>query len=134
MTVRIVTGANGIKYITNEPFKPNYNTEVVLVEEMQRMAKRILELEALAQPKQEPLAWISTGKARMIHWTADKPTYGDDWVPLYTTPPQRKPLTDEEIWKFWWSRPEVPEGEDDSMEEEFVAAVRAVLAAHGIKE
>ena len=43
-------------------------------------------------------------------------------------------LTDEEIWKFWWSRPEVAEGEDDSMEAEFVAAVRRVLAAHGIKE
>ena len=38
---------------------------------------------------QEPLAWISTGPASMIHWTADKPAYGDDWVPLYTTPPQR---------------------------------------------
>ena len=45
--------------------------------------------EALAQPKQEPLAWISTGPARMIHWTADKPDYGDDWIPLYTAPPQR---------------------------------------------
>ena len=45
--------------------------------------------EALAQPEQEPLAWISTGTARMIHWTADKPAYGEDWVPLYTTPPQR---------------------------------------------
>ena len=43
--------------------------------------------EALAQPEQEPLAWISTGPATMIHWTADKPAYGDDWVPLYTTPP-----------------------------------------------
>ena len=43
--------------------------------------------EALAQPEQEPLAWISTGTARMIHWTADKPAYNDDWVPLYTTPP-----------------------------------------------
>ena len=43
--------------------------------------------EALAQPEQEPLAWISTGPASMIHWTADKPAYGDDWVPLYTTPP-----------------------------------------------
>lgn len=57
---------------------------------------------------------------------------------LYTSPqPAQRPwigLTDEEIWKFWWSRPEVPEGEDDSMEAEFVAAVRAVLAAHGIKE
>ena len=37
----------------------------------------------------EPVAWISTGPARMIHWTADKPAYGDDWVPLYTAPPQR---------------------------------------------
>ena len=45
--------------------------------------------EALAQPEQGPVAWISTGPARMIHWTADKPAYGDDWVPLYTTPPQR---------------------------------------------
>ena len=52
-----------------------------------------------AQPEQEPLAWISTGTARMIHWTADKPAYGDDWVPLYTAPPQRTwvGLTDEEI-------------------------------------
>ena len=45
--------------------------------------------EALAQPEQEPMAWISTGPARMIHWTSDKPAYGDDWVPLYTTPLQR---------------------------------------------
>ena len=45
--------------------------------------------EALEQPKQEPLAWISTGPASMIHWTSDKPAYGDDWVPLYTAPPQR---------------------------------------------
>jgi hypothetical protein len=52
-----------------------------------------------------------------------------------STPP-RQPwvgLTDEEIWKFWWSRPEVPDGEDDSMEAEFVAAVRRILTAHGIK-
>ena len=49
MTVRIVTGVNGIKYITNEPFKPDYNTEAVLVEEMQRMAKRIEDLEALLE-------------------------------------------------------------------------------------
>ena len=42
-----------------------------------------------AYAEQEPVAWISTGPARMIHWTSDKPAYGDDWVPLYTTPPQR---------------------------------------------
>ena len=48
--------------------------------------------------------------------------------------PKLKPLSDEEIWNFWWARPEIPEGENDSMEAEFVAAVRAVLAAYGIKE
>ena len=48
--------------------------------------------------------------------------------------PKRKPLTDEEIWKFWWNKPEIPEGEDDSMEAQFVAACRrAIEAAHGIK-
>ena len=74
-------------------------------EQLERFAKMVAEKaikEALAQPKQEPLAWISTGPASMIHWTADKPAYGDDWVPLYTTPPQRTwvGLTKEEIAEF----------------------------------
>ena len=47
MTERIITDSNGRKHITTEPFKPDYNTEAVLVEEMQRMAKRIEELEAM---------------------------------------------------------------------------------------
>ena len=38
-----------------DQFKPDWNTEAVLVEEMQRMAKRIEELEALAQPQRKPL-------------------------------------------------------------------------------
>ena len=49
MTERVMTDANGRKYITNEPFKPDYNTEAVLVEEMQRMAKRIEELEEMLE-------------------------------------------------------------------------------------
>jgi hypothetical protein len=49
MRERVLTDANGRKYITTEPFKPDYNTEAVLVEEQQRMAKRILELEALLE-------------------------------------------------------------------------------------
>ena len=92
--------------------------------------------------EQEPVAWgvfddnlhdmffAKEEAHEMVRLKGD----GSTVKPLYATPPQRKPLTDEEIWKFWWSRPEVPESEDDSMEEEFVAAVRAVLAAHGIKE
>ena len=38
-----------------DQFKPDWNTEAVLVEEMQRMAKRIEELEALVQPQRKPL-------------------------------------------------------------------------------
>ena len=115
------------------------------------------------KPEQEPVAHLlmKDGKKESF-WFDKKDAYdidlsqGYEWVDLYTTPPQqelvcvcgavwegqelvstppqRKPLTDEEIWKFWWARPEVQDGEDDSMEAEFVAAVRAVLAAHGIKD
>ena len=84
-------------------------------------------LEALAQPKQKPLAWISTGPASMIHWTADKPAYGDDWVPLYTAPPQRKPLTDEDVERI------VREARVGERGIGYTIA-RAIEAAHGIKE
>ena len=81
----------------------------------------------LAQPEQEPLAWISTGTARMIHWTADKPAYGDDWVPLYTAPPQRKPLTDEDVERI------VREARVGEHGIGYTIA-RAIEAAHNIKE
>lgn len=56
---------------------------------------------ALAEPEQEPVAWMEsphgairanplykhTFSSQLLHWQ----------IPLYTTPPQRKPLTDEEI-------------------------------------
>jgi hypothetical protein len=92
--------------------------------------------EALAQPEQEqePVAVARVddlergGRVRALAMGLSLD------APIYTTPPKRPwvGLTDEQIWKFWSSRPEVPEGEDDSMEAEFVAAVRRVLAAHGI--
>ena len=81
----------------------------------------------LAQPEQEPMAWISTGPARMIHWTSDKPAYGDDWVPLYTTSPQRKPLTDEDVERIVR---EATVGEHGIG----YTIARAIEAAHGIKE
>tara|TARA_R110000868_G_scaffold30712_5_gene113295 strand:- start:1543 stop:1890 length:348 start_codon:yes stop_codon:yes gene_type:complete len=69
---RVVTDANGRKYITTEPFKPDYNTEAVLVEEMQRMAKRIEDLEKSVE--------CMCGICKLGH--------------------QRKPLTDEEVIKL----------------------------------
>ena len=100
----------------------------------------------VAQPEQEPVAWMfqheETGRtvcidAQQLGWGFEKGNPRLKKIaPLYTIPsqPTQVKLTDDEIWKFWWSRPEIPEGENDSMEAEFVAAVRAVLAAHGIKE
>ena len=102
--------------------------------------------EALAKPDQEPVAWMfqheETGRtvcidAQQLGWGFEKGNPRLKKIaPLYTIPPQptQVKLTDDEIWKFWWARPEIPEGENDSMEAEFVAAVRAVLAAYGIKE
>ena len=89
-------------------------------------ASQVQAMLALAQT-QEPLAWISTGTARMIHWTADKPAYGDDWVPLYTTPPQRKPLTDEDVERIVR---EALVGEHGIG----YTIARAIEAAHDIKE
>jgi hypothetical protein len=87
-----------------------------------------------AQPEQEPVAEVTSetgAEITMSWWHEPALPIG---TKLYTTPPQRKPLTDEEIWKFWWNKPEVSEGEDDSMEAQFVAACRrAIEAAHGIK-
>ena len=82
--------------------------------------------EVLAQ-EQEPLAWISTGPARMIHWTADKPAYGDDWVPLYITPPQRKPLTDEDVERIVREARVLEHGIGYTI-------ARAIEAAHNILE
>ena len=65
--------------------------------------------EALAQPEQEPVAWISPKELLVMRgnayagskdWRVNlglEPEEGD--VGLYTTPPQRNPLTDEEIWE-----------------------------------
>ena len=64
--------------------------------------------EALAQPEQEPLeywnaveGWVKIDEVRehldSVGCGTIYKTAGEDRVPLYTTPPQRKPLTDEEV-------------------------------------
>ena len=88
-------------------FNPDLDAIAVMVEEQQRMAKRIEELEArLAQPEQEPVAWgvpntrpAEKAQFMMLLHSADGCQYPDLLVPLYTAPPQREwvGLTDEEI-------------------------------------
>ena len=105
---------------------PDHQTGMV-TERMivRRMQEEIAELRAaLAQPEPEPVAYLwqhgETGRTRIIEkdqvWTAS-----NQWNrvgPLYLHPPQRKPLTEEEIYKLfgWYAVP----------------FVRAVEKAHGI--
>lgn len=81
----------------------------------------------------EPVAWYRDEDGIRIYYESK---VWDDATPLYTTPPAAQPapvqpvaLTDDEIWKFWWNKPEVPEGEDDSMEAQFVSACREAIKA-----
>lgn len=62
--------------------------------------------EALAEPEQEPVAWTTTGQIaamdsgflRYIEGRDPRFVLGrHDDVPLYISPPARKPLTDEQI-------------------------------------
>ena len=48
--------------------------------------------EALAQPEQEPVAWLSTDSIGERHLCFDKPLDNDPVQPLYTTPPQPEPV------------------------------------------
>ena len=77
-------------------FNPDWDTQAVLVEEIQRMAKRIEELEA----KGDAVAWMwmPTGEV-----TTDPDKADGMWEPLFITPPQRTwvGLTDEDISNIW---------------------------------
>lgn len=78
----------------------------------------------------EPVAWLSKGgKGIWFH----EPDASLNAIPLYTTPPQRKPLTDEQIQKCYETT-----GHYQTLrpQDKFAvfALARAIEAAHGIKE
>ena len=77
--------------------------------------------EALAQPEQEPVAWMNDMGTHI-----DLNVSGRG-IPLYTTPPQRKPLTDEDVERI------VREARVGEHGIGYTIA-RAIEAAHGIKE
>jgi hypothetical protein len=96
--------------------------------QLERFAKLVEEhtIKSLAQPEQEPVAWMSTDKAWM--WS-NKDKIHDRWIgnviPLYTSPPQRKPLNEDEMLEvlktFYF---------DGTVT--FGTIVRAIEKAHGI--
>ena len=81
--------------------------------------------EALAQPEQEPVAWMndSTPSGIFARHMEGAKNFGCT-IPLYTTQPQRKPLTDEEIGA-------ILEGVNAYGTRLYTFA-RAIEAAHGI--
>jgi hypothetical protein len=91
--------------------------------------------EALAQPEQEPVAWITEwegqySSGKILDYIAHTRGGKVEYTPLYTTPPQRpsrsdiKPLTDEEIYDMY---------NEPRSDAEMIAFARAIEAAHGIK-
>ena len=85
---------------------------------------------AQEQPAQKPVAWLH-GTTFQVVVSKNRPNSLAAWLPLFAHPAPTQPaLSDDEIWQFWCNRPEVPEGEDDSMEAEFVAACKRAIEAH----
>ena len=85
---------------------------------------------ALAEPVQEPMAWmyedeLPSGYPYDLMFQHSKMD-GVRLFPVFGPFPQRKPLTDEEIWKIY---DETPSGKAWPF---IIRFVRSVLAAHGI--
>lgn len=87
-------------------------------------SKRAAAQDKLAQPAQEPFGYLSIGDNPIFQ--KEKPEIGR-WETVYTSPPQRKPLTDEQLADFLGD-------EYHTMTAEELRYFRLAEAAHGIKE
>ena len=85
--------------------------------------------QALAQPEQEPVAYLCENAVGHKYFRWKKPLSTYKPIALYTTPPQRKPLTDEEILTVVQT---IDEGHQ-YLPSALKQLVRAIEAAHGIK-
>jgi hypothetical protein len=99
-----------------------------------------IEIEALAQSEQEPVVWADYESKGIHHkpvaWMDADGNVSDNNdhkcfpIPLYTHLPQRKPLTDEEIFACENSIPDEIVSDRDWC----IHFARAIEAAHDIKE
>jgi hypothetical protein len=80
---------------------------------------------AAQQKEKEPYGYVSVCG---VFFQKERPEIGR-WETVYTTPPQRKPLTDERMWELW-----ISQGDDAMEQQAAIAFARAIEAAHGIKE
>ena len=87
---------------------------------------------ALAQPEQEPVAWIRQRDNKLA--LSDGGVFGDDWTPLYAHPPQRQPLTEEQIelaYREIWRN--LSDGFSHTSAEWIETGIRYAEKAHGIE-
>ena len=93
-------------------------------------AEAIAILRQALETEQEPVAFINVEKqklewAKLTSWHT--PTIVNlPKIPLYTSPPKRKPLTHPQIHELDWT--------DGVPFEDILLLARAIEAAHGIKE
>ena len=73
--------------------------------------------------KDEPVGYFSVNDYG--NWEENESNNG---IPLYTTPPQRKPLTDEQVDAIWPLHTFI-----QAPDRQWLAFARAIEAAHGIK-
>ena len=94
--------------------------------------KAIAACEAALEAKDEPVAYVETkevhGQMCSFIYRADSTKLLPDGTKLYTTPLQRKPLSDEEIEKLFLS------ATARTHLDAAIAFARAIEAAHEIKE
>ena len=88
---------------------------------------------ALAEPVQEPVAWLD--EEINCAYTPEELDGGtaDGLVPLYTAPPQRKPLNEDqmnEAYIYIWRN--LPDGFDHTASAWIETAIRYAERAHGI--
>ena len=76
------------------------------------------------KPEQKPVAWMREDEdcTDCIVWEQTE----EHTIPLYTSPPQRKPLTDEQLIAAY-------ESEQQGRYGDHIRSLRAIEAAHGIK-
>lgn len=99
MRERVLIDANGRKYITTEPFKPDYNTEAVLAE--REACAKVCEPQE-KHDSNKPVAWLDGPHLVMRSDWRDRANYKgpwvdfgraipDSWVPvLYTSLPAQR--------------------------------------------
>ena len=123
----------GIKQPEQEPDRWGAGYEAGYAAGMAEMKPE--QAEPVAWLRREELADLQTCNYRQLGadspriWApreADTPPPGQDLVPVFTHPPRREPLSDEELDRLW--------RQPMSADWEHREFARAVEAAHGIKE